>query len=111
MQIRTPGTWWVFRNVVGFHPIPLPPIPVFISVETHVIDGTPGTAVKKQGHRGNMSSVMRKPHVRPVLAAKSSGVPHLDLRKESDAGFPNIQAEITFCLWCLPALRMCFLQP
>lgn len=110
MQIRTPGTWWVFRNV-GFHPTPLPPIPVFITVETHVIDGTPGTAIRKQGHRGNVSSVMLKPHVRPVLAAESSGVPHLDLRKESDAGFPNIQAEITFRVWCLPALRMCFLQP
>lgn len=49
MQIRTPGTWWVFRNV-GFHPTPLPPIPVFITVETHIIDGTPGTAMRKQGH-------------------------------------------------------------
>lgn len=52
--------------------------------------------MKKQGHRGNMSSVMLKPHVRPVLAAESSGVPHLDLRKESDAGFLISRQKLPF---------------
>lgn len=71
--------------------MPLPSKPVFISVEIHVIDGNPGAAMRKRRHKGSMSSVMLKPHSRYKLATRSLEGTHLDLRKETDVGFPNIQ--------------------
>lgn len=68
--------------------------PVFIRVETHVIDDTPGAAVRKRGH-SKQELCNAETSFQTHASSKELGAPHIDL-KESGAGFPNIQTKLAF---------------